>query len=325
MEQKKARQATRRKQRRAVLEPPNRRQLQHWERVCRYIDAQPFRSVMVPFPDDPPITARLLKRMAGYHLVHHREDCRWRLSLQWRDILRRLWQGTPEEPPEEEPLTETQDAPFVADAGPDTMYVNVLADAMPPALIRACDHFKTQAQARDETAETPWLIGEAPLSMLKAGKGTTKKEGVSWGYVMRNEMVEVKLRKVAIGGIAGVVRLGSRFLWTYGARDALDQMRVLIQCLWLWEYDPEADDEIADPAYQLSQLHLCADVVNFRPQPSDLPRIVTHSISMAVHVPSEDDEANAWREPVDDEPYGDPWEMEAYDEPDPYDAICGRI
>ena len=58
---------------------PNRQQLHHWETVCRFLDAQPFRAVAYPYPRDPPISTRLLKRMARFQLVRHRDDCRWQL------------------------------------------------------------------------------------------------------------------------------------------------------------------------------------------------------------------------------------------------------
>jgi hypothetical protein len=46
-------------------------------------------------PTEPPMTARLFKRMARFGLVRHREDCSWRLARRWRDILQRLWNGAP--------------------------------------------------------------------------------------------------------------------------------------------------------------------------------------------------------------------------------------
>lgn len=39
--------------------------------------------------------------------------------------------------------------------------------------------------------------------------------------------------------------------------------------------------------YQLSQIHLCADVANFPLDATLLRRLVTHSISQQVHIPSD--------------------------------------
>src|SRR5690242_20613810 len=78
-------------------DPPSRRHLCHWERVCLYLESQPYRSVRFPYPSEPPITTRLLKRMARFDLVRHREDCSWRLTIRWRSMLQHLWGGTEEE------------------------------------------------------------------------------------------------------------------------------------------------------------------------------------------------------------------------------------
>src|SRR5258708_36536938 len=65
--------------------------------------------------------------------------------------------------------------------------------------------------------------------------------------------------------------------------------------------------------FQLSQIHLCADVANFAPQPSHLPRILTRSLKKAIHIPS-----------VSDELAADPAAFDA-DDYDPYgpDGIVG--
>ncbi len=75
--------------------PPSRRHLRHWETVCRFLEAQPYRAVSLPFPTDPPMSVRLFKRMAAFRLVRHRDDCRWQLSPHWRAILQRLWDRVP--------------------------------------------------------------------------------------------------------------------------------------------------------------------------------------------------------------------------------------
>jgi hypothetical protein len=100
---------------------------EHWSVVCRYLDAQPQRCIAVPFPDDPPISYRLLSNMAQFILVRHRNsDCRWQVSPRWRTILDRLAQGLPSrEQPAATPET-LEGTPFKVDFGVDTLYVNVL-------------------------------------------------------------------------------------------------------------------------------------------------------------------------------------------------------
>jgi hypothetical protein len=152
--------------------PPSRRHLRHWEHVCRYLDAQPYRAVVVPLPADPPMSVRLFKRMALFRLMRHRDDCRWQLSAHWRAILQRLWDRLPPNEPTIEGSASNQPdrAPLIVDTGVDTLYVNLKASAgLPAALIDRCDALKALAQAEDRTVETPWVVFGAPLSMYKAG------------------------------------------------------------------------------------------------------------------------------------------------------------
>jgi hypothetical protein len=270
---------------------PRREYLRKWAAVCRFIDAEPYRSIWFPFqsqvPDRPapPISARLLERMAHFGLVAHRtSDCAWRLSANWRKILDRLAQGLDDEDEPDKPNLLTD--PFVADYGVDTMYVNILADDLPARLAAMLTDLKQQAQAEDNTVVTPWVYDGAPLSMHKSGKGTTGKRGVSWGYILRNESVEVKLRKSPISGIIAMVRLGSQPLWVHGPKVALDMMRSLLQAMWLHE----GFDQVG---FQLSQIHLCADIANFPLQVELLSRLVSHSLSHTLHLHAVEDLAES--------------------------------
>lgn len=187
---------------------PNARQALHYEQVCRYLNAQPYCAVTFPFPSDPPITAKLLQRIAVHRLVRHTPECRWQLAKHWQPILRRLWSGVPDmsDPPPPDPLAGD---PFVADTNVDTLYVNLPADALPPDLLRQCVDVKHEAQAADQSIETPWTWYGAPLSMHKAGVGTTDKGNrASWGYILRNEEVMVLLSKKPYR--ASLARCGSQ-------------------------------------------------------------------------------------------------------------------
>jgi hypothetical protein len=56
--------------------PPARKHLKHWEQVRLYLDSQPYRAVKHPFPESPPMSVRLFKRMAQFKLVRHYDsDC----------------------------------------------------------------------------------------------------------------------------------------------------------------------------------------------------------------------------------------------------------
>jgi hypothetical protein len=264
---------------------PHRRQLFHWQAVCRYLDSQPYRAVKHPFPTDPPMSTRLFKRMAAHGLVRHRDDCTWRLALGWRGILLRLAAGLLPEAETAAISVDTGEAvPFIADTGVDTLYVHLYTEAgLPDALVTACDAYKARAQEENATVETPWRFYDAPLSMYKAGQGTSQQaRGISWSFLLRNAWGQLLLRRTPLSGLVGSVRLSAECLWTYGPRGALDGMRADLEALWRMG-GAGAPLEVR---FQLSQIHLCADVANFRPTPADLGRLLTRSLKKAVYIPS---------------------------------------
>jgi len=275
-----------------TADAPSRKHLRHWERVCLYLDSQPYRALRYPFPTDAPVTARLLRRMARFGLVRHKDDCSWQLSLRWRSLLRRLWEGAPEEAPAAL-ASAHETVPFIVDQNVDTLYVNLLASALPRRLANTCAILKAQAQEADQPVETPWRLFDAPLSMWKAGVGTSEKnKGVSWSFLLRNAYVMLRLRKTPRQQLVGSIRFSAECLWTYGPRTALDEAKDALARLWgEAEEEKEHFDHVV---WRLSQLHLCVDVANFAPEPTDLERIVTQARKMAVHIPSVDDALNAF-------------------------------
>jgi hypothetical protein len=260
--------------------------------VCRYLDSQPYRAVAYPFPTSPSLSARLLKRMASFGLVRHRDtDCRWRLSPRWQSILSRLWQGELDaEVAKEEagPGAEDPLQPFVADCGVDTLYAHLLAEhPLPAKLVARCDALKALAQEEDVSVETPWVVLGAPLSMYNAGKGTDGSgRGVSWSYILRNAQVMVVLRKRPLGELLVSVRLPAEALWTLDARNALDGVHADLQRLWTLAGGRASYKVLR---WQLSQIHLAADVAYFSPEPADLARVLTRSLKKAIHFPAADE------------------------------------
>jgi hypothetical protein len=279
--------------------PPTYRQLCHWEEVCRYLDSQPYRSIAYPFPTAPPVSARLLKRMARFGLVRHRDtDCRWRLCPRWQSILYRLWHGALDAEvakEEAEPVAAEPDQPFVADCGVDTLYAHLLSEQpLPARLVARCDALKARAQEEDTSVETPWVVLGAPLSMYKAGKGTDGSgRGVSWSYILRNAQVMVVLRKRPLGELLGSVRLSAEALWTLGPHQALDGVRSDLQRLWAGAGGRASYRALR---WQLSQIHLAADVARFSPEPADLARVLTRSLKKAIHFPAADEVEAAFTE-----------------------------
>lgn len=291
--------------------PPTRRHLRHWEQVCCFLDSQPRRAVAHPFPMGPTLpllSTRLLKRMAAFKLVSHYDDCTWRLNRRWRARLARLAEGLPPDEPRERRKRDAEGEadPFIADVGVDTLYVSLYGDEVPTALLEACDYYKDLAQEDDATIETEWLFFDAPLSMYKHGVGTGKGNRVSWSFLLRNEYLQLLLRRTPLQGMFGSVRFSAQCLWTFGPRGTLDRFASDLDVLWQamaggrvfrQMYGPDGDaaeaqtqdredEAISAVRFQLSQIHLCADIAHFAPEPSDLARVVSRSFKKAVHIPS---------------------------------------
>lgn len=275
-----------------TADAPSRKHLRHWEQVCLYLDSQPYRAVRFPFPADPPMTARLLRRMARLGLVRHKDDYSWQLSLRWRSLLRRLWEGTPEEEPAPLPLNHDT-TPFIVDRNIDTLYVNLFAPALPRQLVNTCATLKAQAQEADQPVETSWRMYDAPLSMWKAGVGTSEKnKGVSWSFLLRNAYIMLRLRKTPLQQLVGSIRFSAECLWAHGPRPALNEAKQSLALMW---GEPEQENEGFDHVvWRLSQVHLCADVANFAPEPVDLERMVTHARKKTVYIPSVEEAMSAF-------------------------------
>ncbi len=109
-----------------------------------------------------------------------------------------------------------------------------------------------------------------------------KDMGVSWSFLLRNAYVMVRLRRTPLQGLVGSVRLSAECLWTYGAHVALDGVREMLETMW----GEAGRGSFSRLRWQLSQLHLCADVANFAPEPADLDRFVTRARKKAIYVPS---------------------------------------
>lgn len=298
----------------------------------------------------PLLSTRLLKRMATFKLVSHYDDCTWRLNRRWRTRLARLAQGLPpDEARERRKRGADEDAdPFIADVGVDTLYVSLYGEEIPTALLEACDYYKDMAQEDDATIETEWLFFDAPLSMYKHGVGTGKGNRVSWSFLLRNEYLQLLLRRTPLQGMFGSVRFSAQCLWTFGACGALDRFASDLDILWqamaggrvfrqVLSTDGEetatdtadgraidtedvAGEHISAVRFQLSQIHLCADVANFAPEPADLARVVSRSFKKAVHIPSvleqNTPDPSLFVDDDDDADFGafllnEPWEVES--------------
>jgi hypothetical protein len=137
------------------------RQVLRYERVCRFLEAQPYLAISYPFPSDPPITAKLLKRMAAHGFVRHTQECRWKVPSCWQALLRRLLGVVPDDratPPD--PL---RGDPFVVDTNDERLH-NIPATLI---LLQAINH------GADHRAQIATLLSQY---------GITLPEVDGWAY-----------------------------------------------------------------------------------------------------------------------------------------------
>jgi len=265
---------------------PTYAEMERWEQVCRWLDAQPQRKARLPFvglldlrpsylTTDLPLPD--LHGMRQYRLVRHTSSCEWALSPTWKTRLLDLWQGRKKllrdgAPPEIE--VEREALPRVVAAGLDTWYLNWLSDvALPPRLRAKLDALQAQAREEDTEIDTPWKYDTAPLQMYRFGSSAAQSGGVSWGYILRNPSVNIAIRKAPLGRVIAQVRLGAECLWRLTPLRALNELDVLFKRLWGSTFGQ----------WQVSQAHLAVDVVNAPITEDGLTRFVSRSRKQAVY------------------------------------------
>ena len=265
---------------------PSYAEMERWEQVCRWLDAQPNRRARLPFTGlldlrpsylttDLPLPE--LHGMRRYRLVRHTSSCEWALSPTWKTRLLDLWQGRKEflrdgAPPDTHVERET--LPRVVAAGLDTWYLNWLSDvALPPRLRAKLDALQAQAREEDTELETPWTYDGAPLQMYRFGSSAAQSGGVSWGYILRNPSVNIAIRKAPLGRVIAQVRLGAECLWRLTPLRALNELDALFKRLWGNTFGQ----------WQVSQAHLAVDVVNAPISADGLSRFVSRSRKQAVY------------------------------------------
>jgi hypothetical protein len=116
----------------------------------------------------------------------------------------------------------------------------------------------------------------------------------------------IVLRKTPLAMLLGSVRLSAEALWTLGAKAALDGVRRDLRKLWGGGQGAQRYKALR---WQVSQIHLCADVAHFVPTPADLERVLTRSLKKAIHFPSNDEIEMAFTI-AHDEVSVEPWEID---------------
>src|SRR5262245_42005792 len=154
--------------------------------------------------------------------------------------------------------TMTRQGSSIVGQGIDTLMVNTrgtlfwavrqhLDDLQAQAL---AERNATRGRRRARTlVETPWRLAGQPLLIRPHGGGNAQ-----WRWILTCPAATFELGLGELNGICCRVRLSSEFLWRFGYRQAWQKVRMLL--------DAWADEELdtGPMTYQVSELHLCADV-----------------------------------------------------------------
>ena len=271
---------------------PSYAELEGFEQICRWLDAQPKRRARLPFvglreqlgaESEVPIAS--LHLMRKYRLARHTSTCEWALSPTWKDRLLDLWKGVNREVREQFQVQPTPSDPYVVAAGIDTWYLNRIdSGGLTSALRRELDDLQEQAAEDEEEVDTRWVYDGVPLRMYRAGVNTEKGGGVSWSYILRNTSLALLVRRAPLGTIVAQARLGSECLWRLTPRRALDEVDALVRRMWASPIPFRRTGGKLDSArWQVSQVHLAVDVANAPLETEQANRYVSRSRTQAVY------------------------------------------
>jgi hypothetical protein len=109
------------------------------------------------------------------------------------------------------------------------------------------------------------VIRDAQVSAAPGG-------GASWGYLLRNGSLALRIRRKPLGGIIAQAQFASECLWRLTPLAALNQLDAFIKQMWGQTHGH----------WQNSQVHLCHDVMNCSIELEQLERYVSRSRTQAI-------------------------------------------
>lgn len=145
----------------------------------------------------------------------------------------------------------------VVSAGVDTITINVrYADVahiprktpLDEDVAMQLDLWQEKAQEAEEPIASPWTFEQARLFIAPHGAGKGQ-----WRWLLTSEQMTLCLSRGRFNGIIAQVRLSSDYLWSHPTlQDALAHVRVFLSAFFGKALH-----------LQLSEIHLCADVVGW--------------------------------------------------------------
>ncbi len=249
-------------------------EMQAWEPVLLWLDAQPQRRARLPFAGFDESVCPLLAAMRQYRLVRLTQpSCYWVLSPHWKERFLALWHATLKAEGDAPPRQSLVGDPTSLVAGIDTWYLNRIdEDGLPVHLRRELDAYQQEARDGDTEVETCWVFDGAPLKMYRAGVSAAQGGGASWGYLLRNGSLALRIRRKPLGGIIAQAQFSSECLWRLTPLAALNQLDAFIKQMWGQTHGH----------WQNSQVHLCHDVMNCSIELEQVERYVSRSRTQAI-------------------------------------------
>jgi hypothetical protein len=84
---------------------------------------------------------------------------------------------------------------------------------MPLSLRHELDELQQQAVEDQDAIDTRWVDGGTSLRIYRAAVIVQQGHSVSWSYSLRNNSLDLLVRRVPLGCIVAQTRLGSAGLW----------------------------------------------------------------------------------------------------------------
>lgn len=166
-------------------------------------------------------------------------------------------------------------------SGVDTLYLNVAYASLQDAqqkkpetldsdLAYQLDDLKSLAKEQETEVPTPWYFHNVPLMLHPFGTGQGQ-----WSWLLTHPHFNLTVAHGRLNGIIAQVRVSSSFLWSHEwCGSALAEIHDFLMVIF------------GERIYlQVSEVHLCTDVINWKPDADDWQRrFISRAVSDDIHL-----------------------------------------